>query len=123
MVKEDLNTKVDEYNKNIRKLTKYEVLQTLQEANNKGELADKDLWKSTLIICDGLIFQDRTDALAYKTRGDAQFKLGHLESALRDFDIVIRLNSNDAFAYLDRGAAKGILGDHKAAPHDYNKTI
>ena len=46
-----------------------------------------------------------------------------MTGAIKDYNIVIKLNRRDADGYYNRANAKSDLGRHKSAIKDYNKTI
>jgi TonB family protein len=63
------------------------------------------------------------DARAYKYRGLAHAKLGHVQQAYEDLNKAIALDPQDAIAYNQRGIASFAAGNVQAALKDFSKTI
>jgi tetratricopeptide (TPR) repeat protein len=63
------------------------------------------------------------DARAYKHRGLAHAKLGHVQQAYKDLNKAIALDPQDAVAYNQRGIASFAAGNVQAALKDFSKTI
>ena len=63
------------------------------------------------------------DARAYKHRGLAHAKLGHVQQAYEDLNQAIALDPQDAVAYNQRGIASFAAGNVQAALQDFSKTI
>src|SRR5262247_2889130 len=63
------------------------------------------------------------DARAYKYRGLAHAKLGHVQQAYEDLNKAIALDPQDAVAYNQRGIASFAAGNVQAALKDFSKTI
>jgi TonB family protein len=63
------------------------------------------------------------DARAYKHRGLAYAKLGHVQQAYEDLNKAITLDPQDAVAYNQRGIASFAAGNVPAALKDFSKTI
>jgi TonB family protein len=63
------------------------------------------------------------DARAYKHRGLAHAKLGHVPQAYEDLNKAIALDPQDALAYNQRGIASFAAGNAQAALKDFSKTI
>jgi TonB family protein len=63
------------------------------------------------------------DARAYKHRGMAHAKLGHVQQAYEDLNKAIALDPQDAVAYNQRGIASFAAGNVPAALKDFSKTI
>src|SRR5262249_53256550 len=63
------------------------------------------------------------DASAYKHRGLAHAKLGHVQQAYEDLNKAIALEPQDAIAYNQRGIASFAAGNVQAALKDFSKTI
>ena len=70
-------------------------------------------------------WQKRSDIRPYALLVQAQSKqaLGKNRSAIRKYDLLLKLNPNITRAYINRGAAKSSLGNHIEAIEDYNKAI
>jgi len=63
------------------------------------------------------------DARAYKHRGLAHARLGHVQQAYEDLNKAITLDPQDAIAYNQRGIASFAAGNVQAALKDFSKTI
>ena len=63
------------------------------------------------------------DARAYKHRGLAHAKLGHVQQAYEDLTQAVALDPQDAIAYNQRGIASFAAGNVQAALKDFSKTI
>jgi TonB family protein len=63
------------------------------------------------------------DARAYKHRGLAHAKLGHVQQAYEDLNKAVALDPQDAIAYNQRGIASFAAGNVQAALKDFSKTI
>ena len=59
----------------------------------------------------------------YNDRGLAHLKLQNLETAMLDFNLAIRLNSQDYRAYFNRGCAYSRNGDDLGAVRDFSQAI
>lgn len=59
----------------------------------------------------------------YNNRGLAQYNLGKLEEAKKDYDMAIKLNPDDAFYYYNRGNVYLNQGDYTQAHEDYDQAI
>ena len=71
-------------------------------------------------LTDGLAHRPN-DIVLLNNRGVAYFELGNYESALADFDKVLRLNPDDAEAYFNRGNTKMMLRDVYGACSDWHQ--
>ena len=49
--------------------------------------------------------------------------MGDLQSAITDYNEVVRINPNDASAYYNRGLAHDKLGNLQSAIADYNEVV
>ncbi len=63
------------------------------------------------------------DARAYKHRGLAHARLGHVQQAYEDLNKAITLDPQDAVAYNQRGIASFAAGNVQAALKDFSRTI
>ena len=54
-----------------------------------------------------------SDAIAYRNRGNAYYRLGNSQKAISDYDRAIALNPQDADAYYNSGLVYIILGKKK----------
>lgn len=63
------------------------------------------------------------EAIAYRNRGDAYYRLRKSHKAIADYNKAIALNPQDAVAYWSRGNAYYRLGKNSQAIADYNKAI
>ena len=72
---------------------------------------------------DHAIELDPASTFAYSQRGDAHYRLGRHELALRDYDKCIDLNPNQAGLYYQRGSAYHDLSQYEQAIQDYDQTI
>ena len=61
--------------------------------------------------------------LAFKSRGAAHLRLGHIQDALADFNRVLELDPNNARAFHLRGLAYEKAGDYAEAIADLSKAI
>ncbi len=70
-------------------------------------------------------WQKRPDARAYALLVQAQKKhdLGKYRSAIKKYNLLLKLNPNITLTYKNRGVAKSALGNHIGAIEDYNIAI
>jgi len=64
-----------------------------------------------------------TNATVYYNRGNTKYELKDYESAIRDYNKAIKLNSNFKAAYFHRGKTSMILEDYTSAIEDFNEII
>ena len=86
----------------------------------------QDAWNCLQPTFKEEIIHPTDDAETYYNRGVEKFNLGQYESAITDFDLVIRLTSDDEVAYIAynyRGSAKKLLGQREAALADFDEAI
>jgi|GEM_PF-5539892 len=73
--------------------------------------------------CTQVLAQNPQDAAALRARGIARDEGGDRESAIADFDEVIRLKPEDGAAFYDRAVAWAAKGDTDKAMADYDRAI
>lgn len=76
-----------------------------------------------IVDFDEAIKLNPENAISYKYRAKAKFKLGNHTGAIEDFTQVIKLNPDDPDTYIDRANARVDLGDYAGAMQDYAHVI
>ncbi|MEI6124525.1 MAG: tetratricopeptide repeat protein [Bacteroidota bacterium] len=97
------------------KARKYKVM-----AIDKIKLKDYQIAKAYL---DTAIMLDKKYDLAYYNRGTLAIFTENYKSALKDFNIAIKLNPNDIEYYYNRGRANYKLQKYSSAFKDFDKVI
>lgn len=72
---------------------------------------------------DRAVELDSADVQALTGRGLARCRLGELENALKDFEVVARLRATDSRALINRGDARVGLSQWKEAIDDYRQAL
>lgn len=87
------------------------------------DLISQDKLNEVIDFCDGALefYHDQPDILS--CRAEANFKLGHKDKALRDFNRAVRIEPGNPYRYSSRAYIKDNLGDLKGAIKDYKKAI
>lgn len=78
--------------------------------------AAKEMYKSAIV-------NDREYTNAYFNTGFILMQQDSLEKALRQFDLVTRLDPVNAKAYYNRGLCREMMGDNAAALQDYKQAL
>lgn len=74
-------------------------------------------------LCEEVLKSSQDQWLVFALRGNAQFKLGHLEEALSDFQASIERNPKNSTTYFFRAKTFAALGDNRNAISDYSRSI
>lgn len=93
---------------------------TVAPAEARGRKRD---FERQIRQCDISLESVPGDANAYRRRGEAYRKLGHLEKAISDFDAALALDPDSVLALAGRGGAKRSLGRHEEAARDFDAAL
>lgn len=87
------------------------------------KLISEEKLEEAISFCESAleIYHDQADLISCK--GEAKFKLGHKQKALKDFNVAVDLEPNNPYRYSSRAYIKDSMGDLKGAIADYQKAI
>jgi tetratricopeptide (TPR) repeat protein len=99
------------------------TLTTVTCAYAVAAYARNKVWQDELTLTSDIVSKSPHKARAYSSRGYIYIKRGDLQSAVRDLNEAVALDSSFFDAYLNRGIAYGMQRDFAKALNDFNTAL
>ena len=81
------------------------------------------VWQDSFTLWNDVVLKYPKSSTPYQNLGDAYFKIGNNEMAVKNFTMAISLNENDKLAYYNRGNAYANMGLMTEAGEDFTQAI